>query len=681
MYKIKDEYNATKLKLNGENYLRVLKLLKFRFDDNSVDIINDNVVKNIYSKISTLEQPRNLLIVGKVQSGKTANLELLSGLLFDNDYRVGVIYGGYDNTLLNQTIERFRSSFNSQDIIIISSFEITPNHSSQLKTLLENKNKKIIFITIKNSNGIDKITEVIKNLDGLKSKLFIIDDEGDQASLNTEFKKSKISATYESISSMMMGVEDPLYLSVTATPQANILQPYFSKITPKDATILMSGPKYYGANKFHIEYDKIIEIPEHVRNNEAKANIYIMNSVNYYILTSAILRKRENINKTRMIIHTTDKNIEHNKIKVAIDKKIHSYSDYISKREQQYVFKEFENTYNKYDMSKYNISFDELKEGILEIIRFLNVIEYNSQGDPNNPLLDHLDYVVHIGGNLLQRGMTFDNLVTVYFSRFPKGDSNVDTTLQRARWFGYREKTFKYTKIFTTKEISETFMKLADFENELFHQLDQVSKGIETLENIEFYLDEGLRPSRENVIDVNKKSISSRWYSQKLILGDVNIVKELNKLVDDFISKKSFVKISDGSNNNITTGKITNISAEEFDEFKKSISNCYQGPLEIVNNYKYLNEKYIDIILMKNLDRTRTIDNDGNITVLQQGADSVDKKLQTYKGDRYVIKNNDRITVQIHKVSPIKDKKVNHELQQYMFSIYIPNTKNVYKRR
>ena len=41
-------------------------------------------------------------------------------------------------------------------------------------------------------------------------------------------------------------------------------------------------------------------------------------------------------------------------------------------------------------------------------------------------------------GELLQRGVTFPNLVTTYFTRRPKTGGNVDTTLQRARWLGYR---------------------------------------------------------------------------------------------------------------------------------------------------------------------------------------------------------------------------------------------------
>lgn len=55
----------------------------------------------------------NVLLVGKVQSGKTSNLELLTALAFDNGYNILVIYGGYDTSLLKQTTERFMDTFDA----------------------------------------------------------------------------------------------------------------------------------------------------------------------------------------------------------------------------------------------------------------------------------------------------------------------------------------------------------------------------------------------------------------------------------------------------------------------------------------------------------------------------------------------------------------------------------------
>ena len=80
----------------------------------------DNIVNNIvetYKHIQIqMNNPavsNNVLLVGKVQSGKTSNLELLTALAFDNGYNILVIYGGYDSSLLKQTTDRFMDTFDA----------------------------------------------------------------------------------------------------------------------------------------------------------------------------------------------------------------------------------------------------------------------------------------------------------------------------------------------------------------------------------------------------------------------------------------------------------------------------------------------------------------------------------------------------------------------------------------
>ena len=79
----------------------------------------NNIVQNVratYSKLmeqlnTGLSENHNSLLVGKVQSGKTSNLELLSAIAFDNGYNFLLIFGGYDKELLRQSTERFGKTF------------------------------------------------------------------------------------------------------------------------------------------------------------------------------------------------------------------------------------------------------------------------------------------------------------------------------------------------------------------------------------------------------------------------------------------------------------------------------------------------------------------------------------------------------------------------------------------
>ena len=96
----------------------------------------NNIVSNVlgtYVKIlqqvqDTLNKNHNTLLVGKVQSGKTSNLELLTALAFDNGYNFLLFFGGYDKELLKQTTQRFGSSF---DII---GYEIVDSEQPALFT-------------------------------------------------------------------------------------------------------------------------------------------------------------------------------------------------------------------------------------------------------------------------------------------------------------------------------------------------------------------------------------------------------------------------------------------------------------------------------------------------------------------------------------------------------------------
>ena len=79
-----------------------------------------------------------MLLVGKVQSGKTSNLELFTALAFDNGFNLVVIYGGYDNTLLGQTTTRFKKTFdipNETDYSTGTPVVFSSDDSAQLLTV------------------------------------------------------------------------------------------------------------------------------------------------------------------------------------------------------------------------------------------------------------------------------------------------------------------------------------------------------------------------------------------------------------------------------------------------------------------------------------------------------------------------------------------------------------------
>ena len=165
-----------------------------------------SIVSRSFSQKEDINTTNNVLLVGKVQSGKTSNLEMLSALLFDNEYNLLIIYGGYDGTLLKQCNERFSGTFDVEDDekapIILSTTNPADLDSFNKDFFLANIEDKrpIIITSMKRPIALTKVNEVLKSIIGINFNAFIIDDEGDQASLNTKKDKEKEgSATYKCI--------------------------------------------------------------------------------------------------------------------------------------------------------------------------------------------------------------------------------------------------------------------------------------------------------------------------------------------------------------------------------------------------------------------------------------------------------------------------------------------------
>lgn len=142
----------------GECYELVHKKHIAAYGETGADNIVQNIVetyKNIQLQLADPNKNNNVLLVGKVQSGKTSNLEMLTAIAFDNGYNILVIYGGYDTSLLKQTTDRFKETF---DVVGDITYDdegpaiFTTDDSNQILSiddeimtdLLEN-NKPVIF--------------------------------------------------------------------------------------------------------------------------------------------------------------------------------------------------------------------------------------------------------------------------------------------------------------------------------------------------------------------------------------------------------------------------------------------------------------------------------------------------------------------------------------------------------
>ena len=695
----------------GRFYHLIHEKHKTLYGDNGANNIRDNIEETFKSCLhQCLNNPNNpnVLLVGKVQSGKTSNLELFTALAFDNGFDLVVIYGGYDDSLLKQTTDRFKKTFDISNDIDYSNSDPVIFSSNDSTTLLnvtdENiadfleAKKPIFLVSMKRPAAMKKINKLLKDIDRTKIKSFIIDDEGDQASLNTEKnKKESSSATYAEICEMKDLLSNPLYLSVTATPQANIFLDEISRLRPASVRLIEPGVGYCGANDYHLNEDfSVVDISSNPSDADAVMEGIpesLRKALCHYFVASAILYDR-GIKDSDMIIHTHRTINEHTLIYTQIDQLISNYQENIKYNqldEMNSLFGELESIYSEYFEHESKVNpFEKIKPYVQYVIKRIHVILKNSTGKSTQGNESLHQYRIHIGGDLLQRGLTFKHLVTTYFLRWAKSGGNMDTNLQRARWFGYRNKYIDLCRLFTIEDIAKEFTNLAQMENDLWHQFYQVQEGTKKIDELIVLAEDTLqKATRKNVVTYSKITFKQQWSCQKLGVFDQKIVIDNNREIDRLKTLCKWEETRNGrKNKDAVTAHYSKIPTEKFIELIEKIKGVFESEPFNMAALKGNLKKYaeVNLILMdKNESRKRSFYSDNTIKVLQQGADSTDKTKVNYLGDSEVFINEGEVNVQIHRVIPKKRDLNNEEcvltdLEQYMFAINFPKSVDYYVR-
>ena len=676
----------------------------------------NNIVDNVratYSKLmkqlaANQDGNHNSLLVGKVQSGKTSNLELLTALAFDNGYNFLIFFGGYDTDLLRQSTERFGSTFEttggeevlySDTPVLFTTNDLTKESLSInsldpdfAKQLLED-GRPIIITCLKRPPAMKAALKAIANIQETVSGIvpFIIDDEGDQASLNTAKDKARNSTpTYKHIVKIKEVLHNPLYLSVTATPQANIFQEDISELNPASIHTVQPGNGYDGASVYHLSENQIVEEVEDsgslsLISNSLKEAIY------YFFIASTIKRLRATHKKdmrSDMIIHIDRTIAAHGSIYSATHDMLEEIKQaFVNDDSVEFYKKQLKKSYDKFlnDDVKTQYSFADILNKVSNTILSTGAILQNGIGKHTKEKELTKLHKIYIGGDLLHRGLPFSNLIVSYFTRFAKSGGNMDTTLQRARWFGYRSKYLDLCKIFTTSEIAKEFTVLAEVEDDLWEQFEDVEKGLLEIKDIIIQAENTKqKPTAKNKAKFKKILFKNRWVKQKFIVTNDDEISTNNTYIKNLIeSIPNWIPTNESSNIGNQTAKYAIFTTEQLNDLIQSIETAFdREPFNKVAIKDLVGSSDIPVILMwtddDNKTRYRSIYNDAaldRIKALHQGANTTDVEKLTYYGDQKVIVDLNKINIQIHYISPGVSKNERLGKDQYMFAIYIPKDK------
>ena len=150
-----------------------------------------------------------------------------------------VIYlAGTNNNLVNQTNERLFKDLKLNERKNKKRYKIFSNPEPKesaiiLRQLSRKKDTTLLIPILKHTLYIDNIVKIFKGHEFAKimkdKRVLIIDDEADQASLNTyarknnnkpEWEEDETSATYSSILKLKSNLPGHMYIQYTATPRA-----------------------------------------------------------------------------------------------------------------------------------------------------------------------------------------------------------------------------------------------------------------------------------------------------------------------------------------------------------------------------------------------------------------------------------------------------------------------------
>ncbi|GAA1899098.1 Z1 domain-containing protein [Williamsia serinedens] len=439
------------------------------------------------------------LVLGFVQSGKTANFTATIAKAADAGYRLFIVLSGVHNALRRQTQLRLEQQLSAQHptqwLQLTDEYRDFGNPVRALP-LVAGTDLRLIAVVKKNVSRMTRLRDWLNEANkhgGLDTcPVLIIDDESDQASINTA-KNAELDRTrINQLLVDLLRLPRVAYLGYTATPFANVL------VNPNDAGdiyprsfiySLRKPDTYFGARELfgalvsedeqtseQAPHDMIRIIsseeaaqhsPKQLQQQGAVVTSGLADAIRWFVLASAARRVRGQTSKhSSMLVHTTMRVQFQQSYLSPIKEFIRSLD---LKREQvRGALKTlWDHEMVKEPPSKHNltaIDFTALEPELAIVLNNVKVVADNSASTDRLIYGDDPATVIAVGGNTLSRGLTLEGLVSSYFLR---SSNTYDSLLQMGRWFGYRPGYSDLPRIWTTAQLAEDFEFLADVEDGL----------------------------------------------------------------------------------------------------------------------------------------------------------------------------------------------------------------------
>ncbi|UQZ90582.1 hypothetical protein C4J81_15755 [Deltaproteobacteria bacterium Smac51] len=495
--------------------------------------------------VSLSEAKKRGMVMGDVQAGKTANYLGVINMACDYGYRVIVLLAGLTDSLRKQTQERVDLGFigaysNSIGGMIQyigvgvpdqqyhaipltnGDYDFAKFIQKRLNAAPTDFNKPVILVIKKHTKILESVHKWLKpgehNISG--DSILIIDDEADNASVNTKKPEYDPSAVNRRIRDIYNNFPIASYIGFTATPFANIFINPFDvneedqDLFPADFIIQLNAPDiYFGGEKVFPDDGSIspaIRVLDTAETDfipvKHKKDLYVnvlpdslKEAVLCFLINNVVRTLRGDQYKHRsMMINVSPLNDPQESIRNAVDAYVNklkniieqdsykSECDFITNADMNRLYKIYmkadDHGSDFYAQIRSGFNWVDIQRGLWEEIKQFEtaIINNRYRGNLRYDYSAHAEQgsrVIVIGGFVLSRGLTLEGLCVSYYSR---SATAYDTLLQMCRWFGYRPRYEDLCRIFLSQASINSFSAVMDAIRDLKEQFREMELQCKT---------------------------------------------------------------------------------------------------------------------------------------------------------------------------------------------------------
>jgi hypothetical protein len=506
---------------------------------------------------------RRGLVIGEVQSGKTANYLALFNKAADAGYKIIILFGGHTDKLRRQTQERVDEGFVGRDsrklkhrpgVLVKATMgvglhpqfvpatslttwmsDFSARQQAGMNLTASAINGPVIFVIKKNKKIIENLIAWLHSQgDGsdavkLDLPMLLLDDESDYASINTNNPDDNPTAINGAIRELLDVFSRNSYLGFTATPFANVfIDPdHEEDLFPKDYIFPLESPSnYFGPEAMFADEtaeqnfmtpndDADLWLPYAHKSGHIVGELpdSLLDSVAAFFIVNAIrdIRGAQVAPRTMMV------NVSRfNRVQAAVAEKIENVV--AEWRQQIYsgvgaeLAARLIRVYQQ-QFTHQEVPWEEIQMALRAAVQHVQVKVVNSKTNATDDWSEVYESdrarVIAVGGDVLSRGLTLEGLAVSYFRRKSVA---YDTLMQMGRWFGYREGYRDICKLWIDPIVASWYDFIAQATEELRDQVGRMRQQKQTPQ--QFGLAVRRHPGAALVATALKKMQHTRTASQ-----------------------------------------------------------------------------------------------------------------------------------------------------------------------